>query len=177
METLNFYRIEVGRQTKAGNLQTIHEFVVSSTEKNTSRVWEHYRKQYSGFDVKLTTIENIEFHETVEEKKQEVTPRVELKTERVSRLEREINLNVLPSELKTEWGDLDQEFKSFKQKVSKFKESIIANFNSKIKSIGEVSDSEPLTEWLAGNFYYDRLKVRVRLHDDITTTFETLENK
>ena len=59
METMNFYFIEIGTFSRAGNLTVMNSFAVKS-EKKEYNVRDFYIEKYKGFGVRVTTINNVE---------------------------------------------------------------------------------------------------------------------
>lgn len=56
MET---YRIKVGKLSRNNNLNVLHDFCVNTTNSNCD-VLDYYRRNYSGFDVDISTIQTID---------------------------------------------------------------------------------------------------------------------
>mgnify|MGYP000179609792 CR=1 FL=1 len=55
-----FYNIEIGKRTKAGNLNVQHYFVCRTDNQNQNDVRSFFYKKYVGFDINCTKIETIE---------------------------------------------------------------------------------------------------------------------
>ena len=56
MET---YRIKVGKLSRNNNLNVLHDFCVNTTNSNND-VLDYYKRNYSGFDVELSTVQTID---------------------------------------------------------------------------------------------------------------------
>ena len=56
MET---YRIKVGKLSRNNNLNVLRDFCVNTTNSNCD-VLDYYRRNYSGFDVDISTIQTID---------------------------------------------------------------------------------------------------------------------
>jgi len=59
METINFYFIEIGTLSRAGNLTVMNSFAAKS-EKNEYDVRDFYAEKYKGLSVRATTIKQVE---------------------------------------------------------------------------------------------------------------------
>ncbi len=57
-----FFNVEIGRTTRAGNMQVQHSFVASVPKsKNQYEVHNYYQSQYSGFDVSVSEAKEVLF--------------------------------------------------------------------------------------------------------------------
>lgn len=59
METMNFYFIEIGTLSRAGNLTVMNSFAAKS-EKSRHDICRFYEEKYKGFCVRITEIENVD---------------------------------------------------------------------------------------------------------------------
>lgn len=56
-----FYQIEIGTETRKGNLLVAHSFVCGTENKNHNEVRQHFAKKYSGLNVRCNAVESVVF--------------------------------------------------------------------------------------------------------------------
>jgi hypothetical protein len=56
---MNFYRVQIGKNTKRGGFNEMHSFVCQDESKRVYAIQEHFNKIYEGFDINVTPVVSI----------------------------------------------------------------------------------------------------------------------
>jgi hypothetical protein len=56
---MNFYRVQIGKNTKRGGFNEMHSFVCQDESAKVYDIQTYFNKKYEGFDVNVTPVVNI----------------------------------------------------------------------------------------------------------------------
>ena len=120
-----FYNIEIGNYTRAGNLQVQYRFVVGCDDSlNQYDVENHFRRQYKGFGISATIVEDIVIATDIN-KPTKVKAENKLSTIKISQLRHQLNKSDFDQDIRTEWRLLSDKQYSLDSEVDKFKSKLI----------------------------------------------------
>ncbi len=126
----HFFNVEIGRDTKAGNLQVQHSFVVGVPEnKHQADVYNFYCERYKGFNIRVLWVESIfcDVNRDTEKTNVAVKPKVFV---RKGVLEHYKYDSSFPDEIRQKWNDLKGKKKVFDKEFSSLNDLLKKHISS-----------------------------------------------